>query len=296
MTINTLNKMKKSLVIALILMAFAENALAQNTYFKVFYSQGNAFIISGKQKKAAQRNMLIAEGQVLKLDKNSSVILIATNGTALPVSVAAAYPFKNLLSLMDENSRSLTSRYFTYVVQEMTEAHEKPEDKLTGGVSRSEKLMHLPWDSCLVIQNGIRFSWIHGTSSELLFLTIGEKNGRNVFSKPLRDTTYYYETRPGKTDQTFEWSVGYEPEYTANIVTRAFTIASTATGEHLKKELAELETSMNLEPEYNELVRLNFYERNHLFIEEYNALNEALAKFPQSILIHDYFTLFSKKQ
>ncbi len=288
--------MKKSLIIILILFVFAGIAFAQNKSFKVFYCQGNAFIITGKQKKAAQRDMLINEGQALKLDKNASIILVATDRTALPVGVAGSYSFKELLHLLDENSRSLSSRYFSYVISEMTEAHEKPEDKLTGGVYRAEKLMRMPYDSCLVIQNNIRFSWVRGVSSELLFLTVWDKNKKNILSKTLRDTTYNYEITHGNTEQPFEWSVGYEPDRSANIAARTFTVASVKTIGRLKTELAELEKNFSFQPEFNELIRLNFYEVNHLYFEEYNAMVEALKKFPDSELLREYYDWFSKKQ
>lgn len=287
--------MKKQLIIILILGNLFCNVIAQTKNFKVFYSNGNAFVITGKQKKAAERDMTIIEGQILKLEIKTSVILVASNGTALPICLAGSYSFKNLLHLLDENNKSLTNRYFTYVVQEMTEAHEKPEDKITGGVYRAEKLMYMPFDSCLVIQNGILFSWIHGVSSELLFLTIKEKNGKTILCKPLHDTTYYYETRICNTDQVYEWSVGYDKDNFSGIATREFVVASPETVQRINTEMIELDKSLNLEPELNELIRLNFYERNHLFTEEYNTLIDVLAKYPDSNLIREYYNWFLKK-
>ena len=290
-----MTKMGKSLIILLFVMACVVDAFSQNNNFKVFYSQGNAIIITGKQKKPAQRDMTIKDGQVLKLEKNTSVILIATDGTALPLSFAGSYPFKNLLKLLDENSKSLTNRYFTYVVQEMAEAHEKPEDKLTGGVYRAEKLMRMPFDSCLVIQDSIRFSWAHGVSSDLLFLTLWDQNGRNIFSKPLRDTTFNHKVSHENTDLTYKWEVSYEPEKLSDALPRAYTVASLSTINRLSKDLAELKKSLTPQPEFNELVILNFYNRNHLYIEEYKTIIDALAKYPGSTLLQDYYTRFLSK-
>ena len=287
--------MKKSLVIVLVLMTFGGKAVAQSDSLRIFYSNGNAHVITGGLKKAVQRDMFIVKGQVLKLGKNSSVILIATNGTALPLYSEGSYPFKKLLRLLYENSSSLTNRYFTYVVQQMTETHEKPEDKLTGGVYRAEKLMYMPFDSCLVIQNRIRFSWMHSESSEMLFLSIREQYSKDFLSIPLRDTTYTYETKPGNSDRIYNWSVGSEPEHASNVATRIFTVASMATVDRLKRERAEIEKNLHHEPEFNALILLNFYDRNYLFIEENTAIANALAKYPNSTLIHEYYAWFLKK-
>ena len=287
--------MKKFLSLSLFLLTLAINVSSQNKNFKVFYSQGSAFIITGDQKKAVRKDMLISEGQTLQLEKNTSIILIAPDGKAFPLSEAGNYPFKNLLLLLDENDKSLTTRYLTYVVQEMTESHEMKEGKLTGGVYRGEMLMLMPPDSCLVIQNNIKFSWVKESSSEFLFLGIWDKTVKKIFSSSFSDTIYNYELKHENEDLIYEWTLGNEPEFSSNIASRTFTIASLATIERLNNELTELEKNLNLQPELNKLMLLNFYERNHLYLEEYNAINEAIILYPENTLIQEYYKWFLQK-
>jgi len=276
------------------LLAFTINISAQNKNFRIFYIQGSAFIITGNQKKVVRKDMHINDGESLQLDKNISLILIAPDGKAFPLTEAGNYSFKNLL-LLAENDKSLTSRYLTYVVQEMTESHEVKEGKLTGGVFRGEMLMRMPPDSCLVIQNNIRFSWVKEMSSEFLFLSIWDKTGRSVFRKSLSDTIYNYELNPGDTDLIYKWSAGNEPDFSANIDVRTITIASLSTIERLNKDLAELKRNLNLQPEFNTLMLLNFYDRNNLFIEEYNTISEAILLYPENALIQEYYKWFLQK-
>jgi len=74
-----------------------------------------------------------------------------------------------------------------------------------------------------------------------------------------------------------------------------FTIASQSTSERLNMELVELQKSMSLSPEFNKLILLSFYDKNHLFNEEYYALKAAIAQYPDNTLIQDYYKWFLEK-
>lgn len=287
--------MKKSLIYILILLIFATDIAGQNKSFKVFYSQGSTFLLTGNKKTAVLKDMLIGESQSISIDKNASLILISPDGIAFPLTVAGKYTYAKLLSILSLIDKGLSYKYLTYVVHEMTESHEAKKDKVIGGVFRGEMLLRFPVDSCLVIRDTIKFSWLSGVSSPLLFLNISDKNHKPVFSKSLRDTTYNYKVLPKDADQDFVWAVGEEPYQTRNVENRTFTVASLVTAERLKKELLELEFDPNLPSEYKKLMLLNFYEKNHLFIEESNAIREANSQFPANSLIGEYSGLLLKQ-
>ena len=287
--------MKKLLFLIVFGFTFILNISAQNNTFKIFYSHGSAYLITGGDKKPVLRDMLLNEKQSLKINKNASVIIVAPNGISLPLSIPGTYSYQNLITLMVENSKSLTNSYFSYVVNEMTKPHEAKKDNIIGGVYRGDMFMHLPFDSCLIIQNNINFSWGKGYSPDPLTLAIWDDNGRIVFRKSFSDTIYNHEIRRENNDRSYEWTVGYDPDRLSNIVTRMYTIASQSTSDRLNKELVELKKNMSLSPEFNELLLLSFYDKNHLFIEEYSALKAAIIRYPVNTLIQDYYKWFLEK-
>ncbi|MFZ4547263.1 MAG: hypothetical protein ACOYN4_07505 [Bacteroidales bacterium] len=287
--------MKKSFICIILLFLLASNIAAQNNPLKVFFSQGSVFVLSGNKKIPITPEMTITESNSILIDKNSSLILIAHDGKVLSLNDPGKYSFNNLLSIQTKSNKSLTNRYFTYVAQQMTQAHEVKKENISGGVFRGELLMCLPLDSCLIIQDSFSFSWYKGISSSRLYLTICKKNNKIIFSELFSDTSFIYNVKPKFNDQDFVWSVGYEPNQIYEINNRTFTVASLVTSQRLKKELRELESITNLPPEYKALLLLSFYEKNHLFIEANYALGEALSKYPENSLILEYARLLTKR-
>lgn len=273
---------------------FAANLPAQESAFKVFYTKGKVLLVKGTDEIDAIKNMLITKDHSVRIEQASMAIFIAPGGEALPVHNAGTYSYNDLQKLQEENSKSLTSRYFTYVIEELTSDHDVGDNQ-SGGVSRAALLMRMPPDECMLIQKNARFTWTHGISTQPMHLIIRDLNGNTILSKKLEDSAYTHLFVPGKSDIELLWMVGYEEDPSAGAPNSRLTLASKSTRKRINRELQALKNKSKFTDEFNDLLLVNFYDRNKLYYEEAIALEQALLKYPGNELFVKYYERFLKK-
>lgn len=157
--------------------------------FYVYHVSGDVKIQQGETTRPAVKGDALGQSQHLRLGKGAKVSVLAEAGLAVIIAEEGLYNYRTLSERVNQ-SEAVATPYFSYVWKKLRE--HKSDDPSTmanrprGGVSRSAWQLHTPFDSAVIIDTEITFSW-RGTS-DWTYLTIRDEAGRQRFKAGLQDT------------------------------------------------------------------------------------------------------------
>jgi hypothetical protein len=191
--------MKKIIFILLLTFIFSELFSINNKY-AVFRTTGKVYFGNINNKKLLKKGDTINfdnKDKTLIIEKESEIVFYNFKGKFYGISKEGKY-YNNQLDSYTNNN--LTSKYFTYVWEEMNHKAHKEKLNVGGGVSRGKEmekiLMSDPADSSIIIANEINFKWNKSSSKNKNFYfyiyDLPNKIPKNlVYKKVLNDNSFH---------------------------------------------------------------------------------------------------------
>lgn len=157
--------------------------------FYVYHVSGDVKLQQGKTTRPAVKGDALDQDQRLRVGKGAKVSVLTEAGFAVVIAEEGLYNHRTISEQVDE-SEAVATPYFSYVWKKLRE--HKSADPSTmanrprGGVSRSEWQIHTPFDSAVIIDADITFSW--RGASDWTYVTIRDEAGKERFKAGLQDT------------------------------------------------------------------------------------------------------------
>lgn len=208
--------MKKYLII-LFLVTFITAGYSQNK-FRVLASSGTSTIANnGNSLSVGQR---LSNNHSIKVSPQSYLSLVHSSGGTVQISKAGVYNIANLEKKLDEKRKSLSSRYVTYIISELTKkgkeninANRYKYMNVTGSVNRATFnafSVYLP-DRSNFYSPKITITWQALVKTQNYILKITDRfEDRVLYTKTLSDTSTVVDFSQGKLKGELDFLVSIE--------------------------------------------------------------------------------------
>lgn len=115
-------------LIVTIIILFASTAAESQGLFRVYKLQGKAFQLKMGRKIPVKMGNLLNENDSVFLDAKASVKFICNNYSLVDLKSPNATALKKLATQCKAPSNSYDAAYFAYIWEQLSHAHEKPEE------------------------------------------------------------------------------------------------------------------------------------------------------------------------
>ena len=181
----------KSLLFFLLLTTLAR---AQQT-FLIYRLTGNVTLNTIKQGSVPRIGQLLKSNDKLWLDKGASLVLICEGYNAFTINKAGNHLMSGYLDSCTKEERSVTSEYFKYIWEELTEPHTTPENNRkkymqnTGAVVRGCPGITIDpvFDTVNFREGNAIVKWKTSLPKEQISFVLydSEKDGKLLFRSPV---------------------------------------------------------------------------------------------------------------
>ena len=156
----------------------------------VYHVIGDIKIITNNKPEVAKRGNILTKNNSLQVKQNAGCMLIEQSGKSLQVNTAGTYPFEMLQNMMSKaEGNNVTSKFFSYVYQNLFSSKKSDQLSITPVVFRGEKLMMLPFDNAIIISDAVGLEWKHSAGSSTTHLLIRDNAGKIYLDTIIKSTT-----------------------------------------------------------------------------------------------------------
>lgn len=177
------------------------------------FSQSNLYVFQIKGDIRNEHNIKLKKGDQLKpgstirIQANSSLTCVDKDGNTYISQKRGTYPFPQILKDKTKSQSSLTTNYFKYVWNELT--NQSSAKTTIGGVFRGKIRMKYPLDSAKVVASDLVLEWDKDDGVERYFVFAKKSTDEEHWVLPvLRDTSVAVsEHIPLQPGEDWIWSV-----------------------------------------------------------------------------------------
>lgn len=155
----------------------------------LYHVAGNVSVISKNKTTPAIRGNTISSGDKLLLKEGGVCMLIESAGKSLQVSKPGTYTYESLLKLLQNaNKDAVTSKFFSYVYDNMFNSHESDRQAVAPVVFRDQGLMVAPFDNSVVFLSPV-LTWKMPLRNLYVRLLIRDFNNKNILDTVIKNFT-----------------------------------------------------------------------------------------------------------
>jgi len=195
----------KSVMVFLVLLAVSWNLAA--------FSQSNLYVFQVKGDVRNEQNIKLKKGDqikagsTIKIQTSSSLTCVDKDGNTYINQKRGAYPFSQILKHKTKAQNSVTTNYFKYVWNELT--NQSSNKTTIGGVFRGKIRMTYPLDSAKVLVSDLVLEWDKDEGVEQYFVFAKKSTDEDYWVLPvLRDTSVAVSDHiPLQPGEDWIWSV-----------------------------------------------------------------------------------------
>lgn len=282
----------KSIIVAVVSTAISFAASAQSEVFKVLASRGKNTLADGSPIVAGKK---LQATDVVKVGENGYLGLIHNSGKTLEVKESGTYKVADLTSKVTAKSSSISQKYTSYVLNEMTKteggdihANYQKNMKVTGSVERAISTasitLCLP-KSFSIIEPSNTISWAKNPKASGYVVEFQNMFEDVIFTKETADTSITFDIasiRMPKDNviRVMVKAIAINPSDDLKSEFYAIKLLQESKNVELFQEKSILEKEYKEESALNYLMKATFFAQNNLFVDAKKCYESAIRLEP----------------
>ncbi len=276
-----MKKGRSLLVVGAFIMSFSA-VFGQGDYaFKVLANKGTNEIKSGDTWMAVKTGASLKKEDEIKLAENSYIGLVSVGGKPLELKASGSYKVVDLLSKVQAGSSSVVNKYTDFILSSNSAEAKKNRLSATGAVHRGLGIkVYLPDNSNSDVFNDVVFiNWERKSGPYVLTFKNMFDETLKVMETPETSAEVNLGTKEFSGESAILVEIVSKPDKTKSDAILIKKM-SPAHAEKIKKDLAELGSTVTEETALNKFILAGFYEEHKLYIDAIAAYEQAIKMAP----------------
>lgn len=276
--------MKKTIYLLIGLM-LSLSSFAQHT-FKVLACKGNNALKSNGTWNQVKAGTKLYDSNVIKVEKSGYIGLIHKNGKTLELKSEGEYTIADLTTKLATKSSNFTSKYASFVADNMNGSETGYKHNVTGSVTRGSAQMKFKVFAeegfVLIKDKPATIAWDAPVENKDVVVRVMNFHNQIVYEKEVSG----YETELNLAEANIKSGENYIlnliDKNDENIISKhiPFTLLDEEKAINIKEDLTKMEASLDQESVMDQLILASFYEEKGLSIYATESLRQSMVKMP----------------
>lgn len=278
-------KKGRSLFVAGVLFMSFSVVFGQGDYaFKVLANKGTNEVKSGDTWVAIKTGAAIQKGDQLRLSENSYVGLVSNEGKPLELKTSGIHMVAELLAKVKATSNtSVLNKYTDFILSSNSAEAKKNRLSATGAVSRGSKeiRLYLPENNNSDVLNSTVFiTWEKDHGPYVVSFKNMFDDELAVIETPETSVQVNLAAREYANESAILVEVKSKADGKVKSPQRLLKKLTPAQADKIKKDMAELGTTVSDQTPLNQFIMAGFYEEKKLIIDALGAYEQAIKMAP----------------
>lgn len=277
-------------ILSLVIFLYSTAANAQNVMFRVLASKGaNKVQINGTGALSPlYAGKKLNSGDKITVPADGYLGLAHTSGKTIELKKAGTYEVAKLATVVSAQNSSTAKKYADYLAGELnkTDGEDMAKNRYkymsaTGSVVRgTDPIKILTPEKVNVLGNSVFLKWEKADNVKTYVIEVANMFGDKVLTKETTDASIII-TLDSKKDKDYVWVMYSKDDISKKTEGRSIKILTDDKATELKKQVAELNSSLGEESALSKVVLASFYEDNKLYADAMQAYEEATKLEPE---------------